>query len=77
MTGRKDQMLSMQIIMLQRWVGVGGGRVLRDLTTQPFQFQMLIFLLRRVVSISPGSDFPRSPGPYAPKFCCGPIDFSG
>ena len=23
-----------------------------------------------------GFDFPRGPGAYAPRFCCGPIDFS-
>ena len=23
-----------------------------------------------------GFDFPRGPGAYAPRFCCGPLDFS-
>ena len=24
----------------------------------------------------PGFNIPRGPGAYAPKFCCGPLDFS-
>ena len=26
--------------------------------------------------IASGFDFPRGPGAYAPRFCCGPLDFS-
>ena len=33
------------------------------------------FMLR-IFQCWPGFDFPRGPGAYAPRFCCGPLDFS-
>ena len=47
----------------------------------PFEVPKLIsgwtipMSVMRMVCVA-GFDFPRGPGAYAPRFCCGPLDFS-